>query len=117
VPPWGLWGGHTGGKPERLVRLPGENDWKPVNANWYQVPPDTRAVIRSAGGGGWGDPLERDPARVLDDIRDGMVSLDAAKQEYGVVAIANGHGGLDAVRVDADATRRTRQEMRAARAG
>jgi hypothetical protein len=46
-----------------------------------------------------------------------MVSLDAAKSEYGVVAIVNGHGGLDAVRLDTDATQRTREEMRAARAG
>jgi N-methylhydantoinase B len=113
VPPWGLWGGKTGGKPERLVRLPGENDWKPVNANWYQVPPETRAIIRSAGGGGWGDPLDRDPARVLDDIRDGFVSIEAARSEYGVVARHNGGDGLDAIELDLDATSATRRQMRA----
>jgi len=116
VPPWGLWGGHTGGKPERLLRKPGENDWSSVNANWLQVPPETRAVVRSAGGGGWGDPLARDPLRVIEDIRDGMVSIEAAKSEYGVVATATGKGGLDAVQLDAEATTQLRQEMRRAHA-
>jgi N-methylhydantoinase B len=116
VPPWGLWGGHTGGKPDRLVLKAGENDWKSVNANWYPVPPESRVIIRSAGGGGWGDPLEREPMRVIDDIRDGFVSIEAAKSEYGVVAKVIGKGGLDAIQLDADATRRLRQEMRTAHA-
>ena len=38
-----------------------------------------------AGGGGWGDPLERDPALVLRDVRNGMVSLASARDDYGVV--------------------------------
>jgi N-methylhydantoinase B len=116
VPPWGLWGGHTGGKPDRLVLKAYENDWKSVNANWYPVPPESRVIIRSAGGGGWGDPLEREPMRVIDDIRDGFVSIEAAKSEYGVVAKVIGKGGLDAIQLDADATRRLRQEMRTAHA-
>ncbi|HEV8016153.1 MAG TPA: hydantoinase B/oxoprolinase family protein [Stellaceae bacterium] len=116
VPPWGLWGGHTGGKPDRLVLKAGENDWKSVNANWYQVPSESRVIIRSAGGGGWGDPLEREPMRVIDDIRDGFVSVEAAKSEYGVIAKVNGKSGLDAIQLDAEATARTRQEMRATHA-
>ncbi len=39
----------------------------------------------SGGGGGYGDPLERDPALVLQDVREGYVSLDAARETYGVV--------------------------------
>ncbi len=113
VPPWGLWGGHTGGKPSRQVQLPGENDWKPVNANWYQVPAETRAVISSAGGGGWGDPLERDPQRVLDDVRDGFVSIDAARSEYGVVVAVNGGSGLDMYQIDMTATDAARKTMKA----
>ena len=98
------------------MQKPGENNWSPVNANWYQVPPDTRAVVRSAGGGGWGEPLEREPMRVIDDIRDGFVSVEMAKSEYGVVAKLNGKGGLEAVQLDTEATQRTRQEMRMAHA-
>ena len=38
-----------------------------------------------AGGGGWGDPLTRDPTAVLEDVLDGRVSINSAKTEYGVV--------------------------------
>ena len=57
-----------------------------------------------------------EPMRVIEDIRDGMVSVEMAKSEYGVVAKMNGKGGLDAVELDAEATQRTRQEMRSAHA-
>jgi N-methylhydantoinase B len=39
----------------------------------------------TAGGGGWGDPFERDPALVLEDVRNGFVSIEAARDDYGVV--------------------------------
>ena len=44
-------------------------------------------VIRHewAGGGGWGDPLERDPAQVLRDVRNEYVSAGSARDDYGVV--------------------------------
>ena len=41
--------------------------------------------IRTGGGGGWGDPLRRDPGAVLRDVEDGYVSLEAAEADYGVV--------------------------------
>ena len=37
------------------------------------------------GGGGWGDPLQRDPVRVLEDVRDGYVSIEGARSMYGVI--------------------------------
>src|SRR6185437_15804801 len=117
VPPWGLWGGKDGGKPDRLVLRAGENEWKSVNANWYQVPAESRVIIRSAGGGGWGDPLDRDPMRVIEDIRDGMVSAEAARAEYGVVAKLNGGDGLDAVQLDRAATEALRRDKRGQRGG
>ena len=40
-----------------------------------------------AGGGGWGDPLERDPQAVLRDVRNEFVSVEAAREDYGVVSI------------------------------
>ena len=42
-------------------------------------------MVRSAGGGGYGDPLDRDPERVADDVREGYVSAGAARELYGVV--------------------------------
>ena len=41
--------------------------------------------VYTAGGGGWGDPLEREPDVVLDDVLDGFVSIEAARNSYGVV--------------------------------
>ena len=63
--------------------------------------------IRTTGGGGWGDPLERDPARVLRDVRRGKVSVGAARDDYGVVIVGDA--------VDEPATIRERTAMRAAR--
>jgi N-methylhydantoinase B len=40
--------------------------------------------IRAGGGGGWGDPFDRDPEAVLRDVLDGYVTVDAARSEYGV---------------------------------
>ena len=69
----------------------------------YDVPADSRAIIRTAGGGGWGDPLERDIERVLRDVREGLVTLEAAERDYGVVI--DPQSGI----VDAQATARTRR--------
>jgi N-methylhydantoinase B len=44
-----------------------------------------RLVYQFGGGGGWGDPATRDPAAVLDDVWDEYVSVDAAREQYGVV--------------------------------
>jgi N-methylhydantoinase B len=64
--------------------------------------------FQQSGAGGYGDPRERDPARVLEDVLDDYVSVEAAGAEYGVVI--TGHG-LD-LRVDAEATRRRRADRR-----
>ena len=42
-------------------------------------------IVRTGGGGGWGDPLERDPERVRADVLEEFVSPEAAREEYGVV--------------------------------
>ena len=44
----------------------------------------------SPGGGGWGEPRQRDPARVLRDIRDGVVSREAGEAVYGVALSTDG---------------------------
>ena len=60
----------------------------------------------SAGGGGWGDPLERDPQAVLEDIHNEMATVERAREWYGVV-ITEGQ-------VDGAATEKLRMQMRAA---
>jgi N-methylhydantoinase B len=67
-------------------------------------------VMQSAGGGGFGDPLTRDPARVQRDVRGGYVSPERARAGYGVVLRADGE-------VDAAATAAERARLAAARRG
>jgi N-methylhydantoinase B len=55
-----------------------------------------RIAALSPGGGGWGDPLDRDPAMVLRDVRDGVVSETAAAEVYGVVLSGDGSAVDDA---------------------
>jgi N-methylhydantoinase B len=61
------------------------------------------------GAGGWGDPLEREPSRVLRDVRNEFVSLASARDDYGVII------DTAAWRIDQEATRQRRTELRAAR--
>jgi N-methylhydantoinase B len=68
----------------------------------------------SAGGGGYGDPLERDPEAVKEDVADGYVSLDRARADYGVV-IVDVDAELSHYEVDEAATRREREQLAALR--
>jgi N-methylhydantoinase B len=67
--------------------------------------------IRTTGGGGWGDPLERDPSLVARDVRWGKVSREAAAADYGVVIT----GPADGPVAGEEATRGLREQMRASR--
>src|SRR3984957_7852753 len=72
-------------------------------------------VVRvvTTGGGGWGDPLERDTEWVLRDVIEGKVSLSAARDDYGVVL--NADGGKERFAVDEAATAALRGKLKAAR--
>jgi N-methylhydantoinase B len=66
------------------------------------VPEGDRLVLHLPGGGGMGDPTARDPAQVAQDVRDGLVSAEAARRDYGVAVSPDGV-------VDAEATRALRE--------
>ncbi|GMQ75304.1 MAG: hydantoinase B/oxoprolinase family protein [Gammaproteobacteria bacterium] len=103
--PWGLRGGHAG-KPSAFVLNPGANrEVNLGNTDVVTLDPGDVLLISSAGAGGWGNPLEREPARVLADVERSFVSAESAREEYGVV-ITDG-------RIDGGATRRLRAEMAA----
>ena len=70
----------------------------------------------SAGGGGFGDPLERDPDEVLEDVIDDYVSIERAAKDYGVV-IEEVDPEICAYEIDAEATDRARGRIRAERLG
>lgn len=83
--PWGLFGGKPGAAWRLLVhRLSGETEEIP-GRSIFTVHGGERIVLLGGGGGGYGDPLEREPWRVLEDLLDGKVSAEAAASEYGVV--------------------------------
>jgi N-methylhydantoinase B len=74
-------------------------------------------VVRvvTTGGGGWGDPLEREPELVRRDVVDGKVSATAARGDYGVVLRQDRKSG--SCEVDAAATNKLRARLRARRKG
>jgi N-methylhydantoinase B len=109
-PPWGLWGGTAGEAGGYLLRLPGENDFKPIVGAHVPVPLEAEAIVRTGGGGGWGDPLERDPARVRHDVREELISREAALDHYGVVL-------RDDLTLDESATQQRRDRVRSGRRG
>jgi N-methylhydantoinase B len=84
-PPWGLAGGKQGGTHTFLLKEPDAAAWREMDAHRHPVPQDSRVVVRTGGGGGWGDPLDRDPERVRWDVIEGYVSREAARSDYGVV--------------------------------
>jgi 5-oxoprolinase (ATP-hydrolysing)/N-methylhydantoinase A len=91
----GLHGGHAGA-PTRI-----ELNGKPVSTDPIILRPGDTCRVWTAGGGGIGKPLERDPTRVARDVRAGLVSVEAAREIYRVAAGADG-------RLDDEETRRLR---------
>jgi N-methylhydantoinase B len=91
---WGLDGGHAG-EPFRVTVDPGGPNERvlPGLVDDEPIPAGTLVRVETTGGGGWGDPLEREPDLVGVDVLQGKVSERAAREDYGVV-----------VRVDDDAT-------------
>lgn len=84
-PPYGLFGGREA-RGSGLVVNPGTADSQVfTRQSGVRVPAGTVLSHRTAGGGGYGDPLERDVAAVLDDVLDEYITIDDARELYGVV--------------------------------
>lgn len=84
-PPFGIFGGDDG-RSGRVVcnpDTPSAEDW-PSKASGRRIAAGDVIRIMGPSGAGYGEPRRRDPARVLDDWRDGLVSLDEARSVYGV---------------------------------
>jgi N-methylhydantoinase B len=54
------------------------------------VPTEDQLIVEMPGGGGYGNPHARDPERVADDVRNGLVTPDAARADYAVVVAPDG---------------------------
>ena len=107
-PPWGLVGGTPGEPGGYLLKRPGEREFTMMAGSHIPVPINAEAIVRTGGGGGWGDPLERDPAQVADDVAEGLISASAARKLYGVALRGN-------LSLDESATQRLRDRLRSVR--
>jgi N-methylhydantoinase B len=109
----GIAGGRPGA-PNRLeLRVGGQREDADERVRLVPHAAGEAIAYHYGGGGGWGDPLDRDPARVLDDVLDEYVSSASALADYGVVLT----GSLEALdlRVDDAATVKRRAALRAGR--
>ncbi|MBS1889159.1 MAG: hydantoinase B/oxoprolinase family protein [Actinobacteria bacterium] len=78
---------------------------------WQTQPGAMWRYVTNAGGG-WGDPFERDPERVKLDVRDGYVTLDGARRDFGVVIVGDPHRAPEKLEVDAAATAAERAQAK-----
>ena len=83
-PPYGLYGGEHGKGSTSVLRRGETETVLPTFISTTMQAGDC-LYHRMPGGGGWGDPLDRDPEAVLKDVVNGKVSLSSARQHYGVV--------------------------------
>lgn len=89
TPAWGIKGGCDGAKPNVVVRS-GDTEKEMLKVNAFPMKQGTIATAYTGGGGGYGNPFERDTAKVMEDILQGYISVGAAEREYGVILKENG---------------------------
>jgi N-methylhydantoinase B len=109
----GMCGGKPGAPNQLTIRYGSDDPFVVAHtADWVPIGAGQRLCYDYGGGGGWGDPLEREPQAVLDDVLDEYVSVDGARRDYGVVL----DGSLDdlSLAVDEAATAELRASRRCA---
>ena len=108
TPPWGLFGGLSAAGNQITLQRAGEDEVAFPSGKVLSryLEEGDRFALRSGGGGGFGSPLERDLDQLAEDIRQGYVSEQAARQYYGVVLD-------DQQRIDRPASEALRAAMRA----
>ncbi len=104
--PWGLHGGKSGMKGEFLICKPDGTEVRLKSKCTVQMKKGDIFVGRTPGGGGYGDPLERDPKAVLQDVVDEVVSSGSAQEDYGVII------NRETKEVNWEATRKLRERLR-----
>ncbi len=106
--PWGVNGGEPGARGRKWIeRASGEVEILPSKVHDVEVRPDDVLHFVTWGGGGWGDPLARDPGLVGLEVRRGLVTPGGARR-FGVVCAADGT-------IDDEATAGLRERLRTGR--
>jgi 5-oxoprolinase (ATP-hydrolysing) len=85
-PPWGLFGGHDGLNASSIKNegMDDQEQW-PAKFTAHRLRAGDTLTLRVPSSGGYGDPLRREPERVLADVLDEFTTLEAAERDYGVV--------------------------------
>ncbi|MEM7326204.1 MAG: hydantoinase B/oxoprolinase family protein, partial [Actinomycetota bacterium] len=94
----GVRGGGDGGVGNEWIEPLDADRFVPPKYGVKRLPGPARMIAETPGGGGWGDPFLRDPQLVLNDVRDGVISVGTAARDYGVVISGDGRS------VDEEAT-------------
>jgi len=103
--PWGVNGGQPGMRSSKyMIRADGTKEMLGAKVDDIEVKPDDVLYYITWGGGGWGNPLERDADYVALEVKRGLVTRDGAEKNYGVVLDADG-------KVDEAATKAKRQAL------
>lgn len=111
--PFGMSGGLNGGGCNLIINKGTDKEFDAgMYATGVQLKKGDKIFYASSGGGGFGNPLERDPRAVLEDVMDEWLSVEAAKEHYGVVVKVVDHDALD-YRIDEKATKIARAALRA----
>lgn len=106
--PWGVNGGEPGARSSKIMeRKDGSREVVGAKVDGIRVTKGDRLHFVTWGGGGWGDPLSRDPSLVALEVKRGLVTQTGARA-YGVVV-------TDDHRVDSDATAALREDMKSQR--
>ena len=108
---FGILGGESGAPVNSFVIHPDNSEHhfaSPGKVGGHTLQAGDTVILQSAGGGGYGDPLEREVERVADDVADGLVSRGTARNVYGVILTTDGFADLEATKVQRDQLRAAR---------
>jgi N-methylhydantoinase B len=105
TPHWGFDGGKEGFRNYALIKSKGKGEFELLKTSGVHLSEGDRVIITAGGGGGYGDPLERDIEKVGQDVINGYISIEHARQDYGVVIAP------DTFEIDAEATQKLRDTL------
>jgi N-methylhydantoinase B len=84
TPPWGLWGGKEGAVNGVDITSPDGSQRHVRKATQHPIAAGEVVRIMTGGGGGYGPPSEREPDAIRRDVREGYVSPESARRDYGI---------------------------------
>ncbi len=105
-PPYGLFGGKPGSLNRPIINEGQDSAIRMPSKGLFELAEGDTYTLYASGGGGWGDPLDRDPEAVRQDVLNEFVSVEAAVKDYGVLL-------TDDLEVDQQATAQLREKRKA----